>query len=214
MNRLGFAAEDLSRRARAPADSRWGEIGADAHFADADGKGGWRWQLERFERPLTASILPIDPRQLRRACWVPGVAQGLGEAGHHALRLLALRDESAESAGLKPAMTLESELIAGSRSAPRRRRRIRAHLYRGAHRWAGSASWPAATRTANPAPRAYRDPYTRRRKAHSHRGSRGDGYAVCLTSAEISAKRSARAVTLWGGRLSPPTKSPANARER
>jgi len=59
MNRLGFAAEDvrgvLGRLRDCPGV---GEIALMTHFADADGKGGVRWQLERFEAATAGVDLP------------------------------------------------------------------------------------------------------------------------------------------------------------
>jgi alanine racemase len=111
MNRLGFngdgfrdALERLQRCA--------GEITLMTHFADADGKHGVRWQLERFEAATAGTkhsrSLANSAALLRypetHADWVrPGIML---------YGCSPFPDESAEALGLKPAMTLSSELVA------------------------------------------------------------------------------------------------------
>jgi len=111
MNRLGFAEKEFGgalERLRRSA----GEITLMTHFADADGKRGVAWQLERFNA-MTKGVslsrcLANSAAILRypetRADWVrPGITL---------YGCSPFPDESAEQLGLKPVMTLSSELIA------------------------------------------------------------------------------------------------------
>ncbi len=120
MNRLGFTAENAQaawQRLRAHPGVR--SLALMTHFADADGPGGVAAQLERFEaavRPLEAA--GSAPRSLAnsaallryagtRADWVrPGIMlYGCSPFG-------ADPAAGADALGLRPAMTLASELIA------------------------------------------------------------------------------------------------------
>jgi alanine racemase len=111
MNRLGFSegeVRDASARLRRCA----GEITLMSHFADADGKRGVKWQVERFgemtsglsfERSLANSAAILRYPETH-ADWVrPGIML---------YGCSPFPDESAEKLGLKPVMTLSSELIA------------------------------------------------------------------------------------------------------
>jgi len=69
MNRLGFPAEDL----RGVLDRLRACPSVDAtalmtHFADADGKRGVRWQLERFEAATATVDLPKSLATPPRCC--------------------------------------------------------------------------------------------------------------------------------------------------
>jgi alanine racemase len=124
MNRLGFSAENLR-----PAYNelrmhpRVKSVTFMSHFADADGAGGVKAQLEWFNE-LT-SPFEVQQRSLAnsaallrfpeaRGDWVrPGIMlYGCSPFGH----LSASR--SAEALGLKPAMTLTSEIIATQHLEP------------------------------------------------------------------------------------------------
>src|SRR5262245_42846189 len=118
MNRLGFAASELrTAHAALRANPRVREVTLMTHFADADGPGGIEGQLATFEemlKPLgrvprslanSAALLRF-PRE-SAADWVrPGIMLYGGSP---------FADRSAESLGLKPAMTLSSQLIAVQR---------------------------------------------------------------------------------------------------
>jgi alanine racemase len=117
MNRLGFTAESLGAAYRALREQqRVNTITLMTHFADADGASGVSGQLERFGE-MTKSF--PGPRSLAnsaalirfpetRADWVrPGIMlYGCSPFGHMSA------ERSAEALGLKPAMTLGSQIIA------------------------------------------------------------------------------------------------------
>jgi alanine racemase len=113
MNRLGFAAEDLrgvlGRLRDCPGV---GEIALMTHFADADGKGGVRWQLERFEAATAGVDLPKSLANSAALLRYPESHKDWVRPGIMLYGCSPFPDESAEALGLKPAMTLESELIA------------------------------------------------------------------------------------------------------
>src|SRR5882762_8821958 len=166
-----------SRRARAPARLPGrGRDRADDAFRRRRRQGRGQVAARALRGGDRRRRSSEDPRQLRRAAALPGVAQGLGKAGHHALRLLAVPRRKRRSAGPEARDDSGERIDRGSRSAPRRRRRLRAHLYRGradANRHRG-----LRLRRRLPAPRAHGHAGPRRRQAHAHRGPRGDGYAL------------------------------------
>src|SRR5260221_5722342 len=113
MNRLGFAAEDLrgvlGRLRDCPGV---GEITLMTHFADADGKGGVRWQLERFEAATAGVDLSKSLAHSAALLRYPESHKDWVRPGIMLYGCSPFPDESAAALGLKPAMTLESELIA------------------------------------------------------------------------------------------------------
>jgi alanine racemase len=111
MNRLGFAGGDLKdalgRLARSGS-----EITLMTHFADADGKRGVKWQVERFQE-MTAGL--GFSRSLANSAAIlryPETHAGWVRPGIMLYGCSPFTDESAEKLELKPAMTLSSELIA------------------------------------------------------------------------------------------------------
>ena len=97
------------------------------HFADADGAGGVQAQLEWFERAdqalrgCTAARSPT-----RRRCCASRRARGdWVRPGIMLYGCSPFADQSAEQLGLKPAMTLSSEIIAIAAPAAGRARRLR-----------------------------------------------------------------------------------------
>lgn len=118
MNRLGFTAANVAPGYQAlRAHPRVNTITLMTHFADADGASGVSSQLERFAA-MTKSF-PPGPRSLAnsaallrfpetQADWVrPGIMlYGCSPFG------CMSADQSAAALGLKPAMTLSSEIIA------------------------------------------------------------------------------------------------------
>ena len=129
MNRLGFTREGL--RASVPALREMKQVKGMtwmSHFADADGAGGVRGQLERFRqltKDFTEDFTEDFSADLPRPCslansaallrfpetradWVrPGIMlYGCSPFGH------ASPDLRAAALGLQPAMTLSSQLIA------------------------------------------------------------------------------------------------------
>ncbi len=113
MNRLGFAAEDLRGVLERLRDCPGvGEITLMTHFADADGKSGVRSQLERFEAATAGVDLPKSLANSAALLRYPESHKDWARPGIMLYGCSPFPDESAEALGLKPAMTLESELIA------------------------------------------------------------------------------------------------------
>ncbi len=113
LNRLGFRAEDL----RGVLDrlrncSSAGAVALMTHFADADGKRGVRWQLERFEAATTGVDLPRSLANSAALLRYPESHKDWVRPGIMLYGCSPFPDESAEALSLKPAMTLTSELIA------------------------------------------------------------------------------------------------------
>ena len=119
MNRLGFSAQSLRPAYHAlRKHPQVREVTLMTHFADADGAGGIRAQLERFveliqpfdsgPRSMANSAALLRFPQETRGDWArPGIMlYGCSPFGHTSV------DFTAERLGLKPAMTLRSEIIA------------------------------------------------------------------------------------------------------
>jgi alanine racemase len=110
MNRLGFGSgvrDAIARLSRCA-----GEITLMTHFADADGKRGVKWQLERFGE-MTAGL--DAPRSLANSAAILRYPEAHTDWVRPGIMLYGCSpfpDESAEKLGLKPVMTLSSELIA------------------------------------------------------------------------------------------------------
>jgi alanine racemase len=169
MNRLGFGVESLRVAYNAlRMHPQVKSVTLMTHFADADGVGGVKGQLEWFNeltRPFEAQgrSLANSAALIRfpeaRGDWVrPGIMlYGCSPFG----------DQSAEQLGLKPAMTLSSEIIAAQRLQPGERVGWLSY-----EAWEMTASLPAATPTAT---RATRPPA---RRCSSTEGARAslDGY--------------------------------------
>ena len=111
MNRLGFAAGELKQALSRLAPSA-GEITLMSHFADADGKRGVRWQLERFEKMCAGLDFPRSLANSAAILRYPEAHADWNRPGIMLYGCSPFADESAEKLGLKPAMTLSSELIA------------------------------------------------------------------------------------------------------
>ena len=117
MNRLGFpesALRDAIARLRGCA----GDITLMTHFADADGKRGVRWQLERFEAATAGTELPRSVANSAAVLRYPEAHTEWVRPGIMLYGCSPFPDESAERLGLKPVMTLSSELIAVRELAP------------------------------------------------------------------------------------------------
>jgi alanine racemase len=119
MNRLGFPAQSLPAAYGAlRKHPQVRELTLMTHFADADGTAGIRSQLERFTtliQPLapgprsmanSAALLRF-PKETRGDWARPGIMLYGGSPFGH-----ACPDLTAERLGLKPVMTLRSEIIA------------------------------------------------------------------------------------------------------
>jgi alanine racemase len=113
MNRLGFPAEDLRGvLERLRGSPSVGELALMTHFADADGKRGVRWQLERFDAATAGIDLPKSLANSAALLRYPESHKDWVRPGIMLYGCSPFPEESAEKLGLKPAMTLSSELIA------------------------------------------------------------------------------------------------------
>jgi alanine racemase len=113
MNRLGFTVDNVRIAWNALKNHpRMGEVTLMTHFADADGAGGVQAQLEWFNsitQPFEA------PRCLANSAALIRFPETHAEAVRPGIMLYGcspFADRSAESLGLKPAMTLTTEIIA------------------------------------------------------------------------------------------------------
>jgi alanine racemase len=108
MNRLGFGEKGFKDALARLA----GDITLMTHFADADGERGVKWQLERFQE-MTAGL--AYPRSLANSAAILRYPEAHSEWVRPGIMLYGcspFADTSAEKLGLKPVMTLSSELIA------------------------------------------------------------------------------------------------------
>jgi alanine racemase len=111
MNRLGFdegGFRDALERLRRCA----GEITLMTHFADADGKHGVQWQSERFKAMTQGVKLSRSLANSAAILRYPEAHADWVRPGIMLYGCSPFAGESAGKLGLKPAMTLSSELIA------------------------------------------------------------------------------------------------------
>jgi len=114
MNRLGFGADNLRlahEAIRAHANVR--TLTFMTHFADAEGEGGVKAQLEWFEQ----LVAPFEPqrRSLANSAALirfPEARAGWVRPGLMLYGCSPFGDQAADALGLRPAMTLASEIIA------------------------------------------------------------------------------------------------------
>jgi len=113
MNRLGFAGEDVAVAYQSlAAHPRVNSLTLMTHFADADGARGIAAQLERFAR-LTKSFR--GARSLANSAALMRFPEARGDWVRPGIMLYGcspFADRSAQALGLRPAMTLTSEIIA------------------------------------------------------------------------------------------------------
>ena len=111
MNRLGFQAEGLGDALRrlAPVAS---EITLMTHFADADGRRGVAWQVERFQEMGSGLAFPRSLANSAAILRYPETHADWIRPGIMLYGCSPFPDDSAEKLGLRPAMTLSSELMA------------------------------------------------------------------------------------------------------
>jgi alanine racemase len=120
MNRLGFMVDNLRPAYNAARlHPRVRNVTLMTHFADADGPGGIKAQLDWFNE-LTR---PFEPgqRSLANSAALIRFPEARGDWVRPGIMLYGcspFADRSAESLGLKPAMTLGSELIATQHLQP------------------------------------------------------------------------------------------------
>ena len=114
MNRLGFDAEGLRDAYRAlRASPRVRAVTLMTHFADADGAGGVHDQLASFER-MIAPLGPVPRSTANSAALLRFAKETAADWVRPGIMLYGcspFADRSASSLGLRPVMTLASELI-------------------------------------------------------------------------------------------------------
>ncbi len=111
MNRLGFGEADF-RDAVERLRRRAGDVTLMTHFADADGKLGVRWQLDRFQAMTTGLDLPSSLANSAAILRYPEAHADWVRPGIALYGCSPFPDQSADQLGLRPVMTLSSELIA------------------------------------------------------------------------------------------------------
>ncbi len=113
MNRLGFSPEAFAIALERLQGCRMaGEITLMTHFADADGERGVREQLERFTKATRDLALPRSLANSAALLRFPETHADWVRPGIMLYGCSPFADESAESLGLQPVMTLASELLA------------------------------------------------------------------------------------------------------
>jgi alanine racemase len=113
MNRLGLEAEELgSALAMLAASGAAGSITLMSHFADADGPTGIDWQMARLRGMSAGLSLPMSLANSAALLRFPEARGDWARPGIMLYGSSPFPDRSAEELGLKPVMTLESEIIA------------------------------------------------------------------------------------------------------
>jgi len=113
MNRLGLPERDcVDAVSRLRATSKVGAITLMTHFACADDARGVAWQLERFATATAQLGLPVSLANSATLLRYPHAAGDCARIGIMLYGASPFADASAESLGLRPAMTLQSQLIA------------------------------------------------------------------------------------------------------
>ncbi len=113
MNRLGFdpvRLPDLLARLRGV--RQVGEITLMTHFANADDELGIGWQLQRFDAAAHGLDMPVSLANSATLLRHPHAARGWARIGLMLYGASPLQERSAADIGLRPALTLESRLIA------------------------------------------------------------------------------------------------------
>jgi alanine racemase len=112
MNRLGVPADQIGAAlARLAATGSVAEITLMTHFADADGPEGVTAQLARFESATQGLALPRSLANSAALLRHPQTRADWVRPGIMLYGCSPFADESAQALGLKPVMTLASELI-------------------------------------------------------------------------------------------------------
>lgn len=117
MHRLGFDAAGLAAAKSALAGRRIDAV-LMTHFADADGPRGIDWQLARFEAMVAGMS---DPRSLGNSATILRFPDHAGDWARPGIMLYGgspFAEISAAELDLRPAMTLESEIIAVQEIGP------------------------------------------------------------------------------------------------
>jgi alanine racemase len=112
MNRLGFALADTTRMfERLVNCSNVGEVTLMSHFADADGASGIRWQLDALVRATKGITAPRSFANSATVLRHPDAHADWVRPGIMLYGCSPFAELSAEQIGLKPVMTLTSEII-------------------------------------------------------------------------------------------------------
>ena len=117
MNRLGFSLDEIAGvRNELVQSTSIGEITLMSHFAEADGGRGVEWQLARFEAIRAcwpeSRAFPVCMANSAAILRHPQTAHDWVRPGIMLYGGSPFDDAGAECLGLKPAMTLRSEVIA------------------------------------------------------------------------------------------------------
>lgn len=112
MNRLGFAPNDWDAACREVADTAvFGQSALMAHFAEADGGRGVDWQLERLAPLLARWQGPVTLANSAAIISYPACHRDWVRPGIMLYGASPFADVSAAELGLRPVMTLMSEVI-------------------------------------------------------------------------------------------------------
>ncbi len=113
MNRLGFPlAEFDAIVARVKAQANVAQVTLMTHFATADEDLGIDWQWQRFIAKAQSTNLPISAANSAALLRHPDTRRDWVRAGIMLYGASPFADVGAEQLGLKPAMTLQSQIIA------------------------------------------------------------------------------------------------------
>ena len=113
MNRLGLAGDELEKAlALLASTASAGSITLMTHFADADGERGIAWQMDRLREMCAGRSLPLSLANSAALLRFPEACGDWTRPGIMLYGSSPFTDQTAEELGLRPVMTLESELIA------------------------------------------------------------------------------------------------------
>ncbi len=113
MNRLGFDPAQLpALLSRLRGARQVGDITLMTHFANADDELGTDWQWQRFSAAAQGLDLPVSLANSAALLRHPALARGWVRIGLMLYGASPLPDRDAAQIGLRPALTLESRLIA------------------------------------------------------------------------------------------------------
>lgn len=119
MNRLGFALPEMDQVIeRALALARGGALALMTHFATADETAGVAWQLAPFLERARRHRLPLSLANSAALLRYPDSRADWARPGIMLYGASPFADTGAAALGLRPAMTLTSELIAVQEVAP------------------------------------------------------------------------------------------------
>ena len=177
MNRLGFGVEGLRPAYNAlRMHPQVKGVTLMTHFADADGPGGIQAQLDWFNE-LVQAVRGRSQRSLANSAALLRFPEARGDWVRPGIMLYGcspFADQSAEQLGLKPVMTLTSEIIATQ------------HLQAGERVGYGFGYEAVGEMTIGIVACGYADGYPRhaadrhagagQRQAHAHRWTRIDGH--------------------------------------